>query len=236
MGASVLPPGNDDRPGRTTVAADAVAGQMLFGFVGAGWQIESLSVDCSHLLGCDPAEAAGARLMELVHADDVPGLIMAVGRSAEDRRGAWTAARLRHASGDWVPVRMLVSPLAGVVPPPFAFAAFPSRPQRDTGAADRVAALEHHLRAIAQHLHDAGVLEETAGADSGHVAVLAELTERQREVVRRLLRGQRVSTIAREMFLSQSAIRNHLAVVYARLGVHSQAELLEALTGASGAG
>ena len=45
----------------------------------------------------------------------------------------------------------------------------------------------------------------------------------------RLLQGDRVSTIASDMFLSQSTVRNHLSVIYKKLGVHSQAEPIERL-------
>ena len=58
---------------------------------------------------------------------------------------------------------------------------------------------------------------------------LRELSQRQLEILRRLLRGERVPMIARDLFLSQSTVRNHLSAIYRRLGVHSQAELLARL-------
>ena len=53
-----------------------------------------------------------------------------------------------------------------------------------------------------------------------------QLSGRQLEVLRRLLGGERVPAIARELFVSQSTIRNHLSAIYQRVGVHSQEELL----------
>jgi DNA-binding CsgD family transcriptional regulator len=38
-----------------------------------------------------------------------------------------------------------------------------------------------------------------------------------------------VSTIADTLFVSQSTVRNHLATIFKKFGVHSQAELLELL-------
>jgi DNA-binding CsgD family transcriptional regulator len=58
---------------------------------------------------------------------------------------------------------------------------------------------------------------------------LHHLTERELEIVRRLVAAQRVPAIARELFLSQSTVRNHLTAVYRKFGVHSQVELLELL-------
>ena len=49
------------------------------------------------------------------------------------------------------------------------------------------------------------------------------------EVLRRLTRGERVAGIARDLFVSQSTVRNHLSAIYRRLGVHSQSELLARL-------
>jgi DNA-binding NarL/FixJ family response regulator len=43
----------------------------------------------------------------------------------------------------------------------------------------------------------------------------------------RLLEGARVSTIASELQISESTVRNHLSTIFQRFGVHSQAELIE---------
>jgi DNA-binding NarL/FixJ family response regulator len=48
-------------------------------------------------------------------------------------------------------------------------------------------------------------------------------------VLRRVTAGQRVPTIARELYVSQSTVRNHLAAIFQRFGVHSQADLLARL-------
>jgi DNA-binding NarL/FixJ family response regulator len=45
----------------------------------------------------------------------------------------------------------------------------------------------------------------------------------------RLLHGERVPTIASELFVSQSTVRNHLSGIFERFGVHSQPELLKML-------
>jgi EAL domain-containing protein (putative c-di-GMP-specific phosphodiesterase class I)/DNA-binding CsgD family transcriptional regulator len=58
-----------------------------------------------------------------------------------------------------------------------------------------------------------------------------ELPERQHEIVQRLLRGERVPTIARDLYLSQSTVRNHLCSIFRKFGVNSQEELLRLLYG-----
>ncbi|HEY5266165.1 MAG TPA: NAD(P)-binding domain-containing protein [Acidimicrobiales bacterium] len=61
------------------------------------------------------------------------------------------------------------------------------------------------------------------------IAELESLTERQWDVLSRLSRGQRVPTIAAELFISQSTVRSYLSEIFKILNVHSQAELLALL-------
>jgi DNA-binding NarL/FixJ family response regulator len=56
---------------------------------------------------------------------------------------------------------------------------------------------------------------------------LRGLTARECEIVTRLRDGDRVPAIAVKLFLSQSTVRNHLASVFAKLGVTSQQQLLD---------
>jgi DNA-binding NarL/FixJ family response regulator len=48
---------------------------------------------------------------------------------------------------------------------------------------------------------------------------------RQWEILRRIAAGERVPTIADELFLSHSTVRNHLPAIFDRFGVHFQAAL-----------
>jgi DNA-binding NarL/FixJ family response regulator len=63
--------------------------------------------------------------------------------------------------------------------------------------------------------------------DPRETSALDDLSSRQWQILVRLLRGERVPTIARAMNLSPSTVRNHLSTIYKRVGVHSQAELIE---------
>ncbi len=60
---------------------------------------------------------------------------------------------------------------------------------------------------------------------------LEGLSPREWEVLRGLLSHKRVPTIAAQMHISQSTVRNHLKSIYAKLDVHSQQELLERFVG-----
>jgi DNA-binding CsgD family transcriptional regulator len=89
-----------------------------------------------------------------------------------------------------------------------------------------VCRLQEALQNITREVEAAGVTVMSQLPDSTQEA-LSTLSSRQHEVAARLLRGERVATIARTMHLSPSTVRNHLSVIYDRLGVRSQIELAE---------
>jgi len=104
----------------------------------------------------------------------------------------------------------------------------------DDHALQRLQQLERTLARIANELRAVGI--EPAGDDaqlSSPDAVLSRLTPREREVVLRLIDGDRVPSIAASLFVSQSTVRNVLSAVYRRLGVHGQQELVNYLKGRS---
>lgn len=55
------------------------------------------------------------------------------------------------------------------------------------------------------------------------------LSERERDILHGLLVGKRTATMAREFFLSEHTVRNHLKHIYRKVGVHSLGELRETL-------
>jgi PAS domain S-box-containing protein len=57
--------------------------------------------------------------------------------------------------------------------------------------------------------------------------LLKELSERERDVLARLMAGSRVATIAEELFIAPNTVRNHLKAIYRKVDVSSQSELIE---------
>ena len=55
------------------------------------------------------------------------------------------------------------------------------------------------------------------------------LSDRERDILHGLLVGKRTATMAREFFLSEHTVRNHLKHIYRKVGVHSLGELREIL-------
>jgi DNA-binding CsgD family transcriptional regulator len=53
------------------------------------------------------------------------------------------------------------------------------------------------------------------------------LSSRESEILSHLVGGGRVASIADKLFISRHTVRNHLRNIFWKLGVHSQAELIE---------
>ncbi len=92
------------------------------------------------------------------------------------------------------------------------------------GSTGRAATLAGDLRRIAAEIETAGAPVQSTGPPD--LQGMEDLTARQWEVASRLVRGEHVATIASEMYLSQSTVRNHLSAIFRKLGVHSQQEFL----------
>ena len=57
----------------------------------------------------------------------------------------------------------------------------------------------------------------------------AVLTEREIEIVEKVIDGKRNAEIAKELFLGEGTVANYLQIIYRKLGVHSRVELVRAV-------
>jgi PAS domain S-box-containing protein len=188
------------------------------------WCIAYVSANAGTVLGRPARELLASSILELTHRDDLAALLLAFARATTDR-SADVRIRLRK-DRSWRTVQAVITALEGDGSLPFSLIAMPSvepYAQDSTGTSQ----LAGHLRRIAAQIEAAGALApliETAA----HLAIPAapELSPRQWEIASRLLGGERVPTIAAEMYLSQATVRNHLSAIFQKFGVHSQRELL----------
>ncbi|MEG1663596.1 MAG: LuxR C-terminal-related transcriptional regulator, partial [Clostridia bacterium] len=58
---------------------------------------------------------------------------------------------------------------------------------------------------------------------------IAELTERELQVAKLAALGKRNKEIAKELFLSEYTIKNHLAIIYQKLNIDRRSRLIEML-------
>lgn len=201
---------------------------LVVGSFDAEWRIQRVSVDVERVLGRPVEEMVGRSVMDEVRPEDLPRLFVAAAECLVDRAAVGASLSWRHRSGDWVPLHCIITRLADETLT-FGFACS-LRAVEGEGDAGRAAALERHLWRIAREVEMSGVVAGFSGVpDPREIPGLSELSGRQWEVLTRLLRGERVPAIAKALFVSQSTVRNHLTDMFRKLGVHSQAELLELL-------
>lgn len=98
-------------------------------------------------------------------------------------------------------------------------------------SAGRVHELEEVLVQIARSALEVLGVPSGEPVGAGRNELLDVLSRREREVVLLLLRGQRVPSIANQLYISPSTVRNHLSRVFKKVGVRTQAELLERFAG-----
>lgn len=107
----------------------------------------------------------------------------------------------------------------------------------EIGASDEPGIPEGLREAAEQLLRTAELVQRSllaGGGDAGdarlaRVPGVSALSTREREVLRRLGEGLRVSTIASDLDIRPATVRNHLKSIYRKTGLHSQARLVSAL-------
>jgi DNA-binding CsgD family transcriptional regulator len=230
--ASLIPSASHDNQFLALPPASKIPepGSMVLGTVDGFWRLDRISQDVTPLLGLTPEACTGQPVLGVIHPSDVPAFLAAVEHARRGERAVRLALRLHARSHDWTTVTVVLATIAPGDPPPLAFALI-----RDDDAADphgpgdssRETQLEAHMLRIADELQAAGLIPRLrqlpALADEPQ---LGKLTSREWAVLTRLLDGQRIPAIAADLFLSQSTVRNHLSSIYAKLGVHSQVDLM----------
>ena len=104
--------------------------------------------------------------------------------------------------------------------------------EADTGAiGSQVDEIEKAMQGIADELERLGISSDfflRSSWPSG-CPELDSLSPRESEILMLFMDGSRVSNIARNLCISQHTVRNHLQSVFRKVGVGSQAELIEKL-------
>jgi PAS domain S-box-containing protein len=205
-------------------------GAVVLGTVDSCWRIDRVSQDVTPLLGLTPEQATGQPVLGVIHPSDLSAFLAAVEHARRGQRAVRITLRLGARPRDWTEVAVVLATIAPGDPPPLAFALL-----RDDAAAEpggpsdstREMRLESHMLRIADELQAAGLIPRLrqlpALADEPR---LGKLTSREWAVLSRLLDGERIPAIAASLYVSQSTVRNHLSSIYAKLGVHSQVDLI----------
>jgi DNA-binding CsgD family transcriptional regulator len=199
--------------------------------LGPGWRVIDVEGATGAFLGHCTDDLVGTSIFEDVYPTDLPRLLLAL---AEAMSGAEPSleVRLRHRHDGWRRVQASVTSLAAERGPWFLLRLQQGDEQPHSNPESRVRELERHLLRIAQEVQVAGLLLPQCHAPTiPALPRLADLSQRQREILVCLVNGYRVPRIADELYLSPSTVRNHLSAIFKKFGVHSQDELLRSLAG-----
>jgi DNA-binding CsgD family transcriptional regulator/PAS domain-containing protein len=228
----------EDTDGPT--ADESFAAALVAGTIDAKGVISSVS-SASTPMETTLVGALSQTLRLAAHPDEVD-LVDTMLETMRQRGSASGEFRVPHAEQGWVDCQCLVFTIkrhldrganAGtVVVTPDSYAFVVSASVSTKSMVDKIRRLETHIRRIGSEVHAADLALTVQPSPTDGLSTVLEnlpLTARQRDIVERLARGQRVPSIATALFISRSTVRNHLAQVYRIVGVHSQEELLNAL-------
>jgi DNA-binding NarL/FixJ family response regulator len=193
----------------------------VIGSTDAHLMIDRVSSDVETQFGKVSTRVVGRSLLELVEAPDVPALLSAAAFCATDGTGASLTAAVRLGPSPRVECSIVLLPMLPA--PSLAFALL----RAGDGGADAgssTASLARILQRFGAGVRAASTSRRASLAPT--VPGLERLSSRELEVVTRLVQGDRVPTIARALFLSQSTVRNHLSAAFAKLGVADQQQLV----------
>ncbi len=198
--------------------------RLVFGMTDAKGIVTSVSNDVEAVLGVKASDLVGKPLLGEAQMQDASRLLDAtptkMGRTC-------LTVRMHPMKPSSAPKHVLCLVTCFVESSNYGFILIPEAEPTTAQAYDRAAELEQRLWRIASEVQASGIFEHLwSFPDAQRFPQLSTLSARQWEVLSRLLRGQRVSTIAEALFVSESTIRNNLSTIFHKFGVHSQAELL----------
>lgn len=199
---------------------------MALGTTDANGTILSVSDTVRAIVGIEPAQLVGTALL---NSDEQRRLCLQIDQSADEEHfTASISLHLRDRVSGQESVRCIITSLAESTSRWFMLVSGPD--PATAPKLDRTAQLEHRLWRIASEVQASGIFDSLGSLpDAQRFPQLNSLSTRQWEVLRRLLRGERVPSIAASLYVSQSTVRNNLSDIFRVFGVHSQAELLERL-------
>jgi PAS domain S-box-containing protein len=188
------------------------------------WQIEYMSSD-AELLGTQGSELRGFPLLGLVHPSGAQEFLAAAARTAADHLAITVLTRMRAGKGGWEDRYCLLVPICEHQPPRLGVIISAGPSEESSGPSGMH--LDEHARHAALEVQAMKTLDTLPALT--RLPQGSELSARQTEILARLVAGQRPAEVARSMFLSPSTVRNHLAAIYRKFDVHSEAELLATL-------
>jgi len=221
----------EDATGRVSLPwKDDDAPSPVIGSTDARLMVDRLSSEVYQSLGHSVEEIIGTSFLSLIVPDDIAEVLLALAQTSKHQEGV--TLRVGVVGADAAPVlcQLVLLPLT-----PAPSCAFALLTEDAHGPADGRAVADLITR-LARGIRGAMTSQAVASAPVRPDVDLRRLSSRELEIVTRLLAGDRVPSIAKQLFLSEGTIRNHLSSVFGKLGVGTQQELIELLRPAPATG
>lgn len=195
----------------------------VIGSTDAQLMVDRVSSEAHASLGRPVEEIIGTSFLSLFTRTDIAEVLLALAQTSRSDEGVTLRVDIVGASLVPMPCQLVLLPLTPA--PSCAFALLTENshgPADDRAVADLVTRLSAGIRG-------AMTSQAVASAPVRSDFDLSQLSSRELEIVTQLMTGDRVPSIAKQLFLSEGTIRNHLSSVFAKLGVKTQQELIELL-------
>jgi DNA-binding CsgD family transcriptional regulator/PAS domain-containing protein len=202
---------------------DDEASSSVIGSTDARLIVDRVSSEVYECLGYRVEEIIGTSFLALIVPEDVAGVLSALAETSTHKEGV--TLRVGVVGADLVPVTCHLVLLPLTPAPSCAFALLTN--DSDGGPAD-ARAVSDLITRLGRRIRGAMTSQAVASPPRFDVD-LRHLSSRELEIVIRLMAGDRVSSIAKLLFLSEGTVRNNLSSVFSKLGVRTQQELIELL-------
>lgn len=221
----------EDATGRASVPwKDDDAPSPVIGSTDARLMVDRLSSEVYESLGHSVEKIIGTSFLSLIVPENIAEVLLALAQTSKHDEGVTLRVGVVGADLAPVPCQLVLLPLTPAPSCAFALLTEDSHgPADDRAVADLITRLSRGIRG-------AMTSQAVASAPVRRDVDLRRLSSRELEIVTRLMAGDRVPSIAKQLFLSEGTIRNHLSSVFGKLGVGTQQELIELLRPAPAAG
>jgi DNA-binding CsgD family transcriptional regulator len=215
----------EEPTGRTRISwKDRDASAPVIGSTDARLMVERVSSEVHPSLGYRVHEVVGTSFLALIVPEDIADVLMALAQASRHKEGV--ALRVGVLSADLVPVtcQLALLPL-----PPAPSCAFALLTEDVEGGAVDGRTVDDLISRLGRGIRGAMTPQEVPPPPLRSDVDLQHLSNRELDIVTRLVAGDRVASIAKQLFLSEGTIRNHLSAVFGKLGVGNQQELIDLL-------
>jgi len=215
---------NEDATDRAFVPwKDDDAPLPVIGSTDAQLMVDRVSSEVYESLGHFAEQIIGTSFLSLIGREDIAQVLSALAQTSKHTEGVTLRVGVVGAGLVPVPCQLVLLPLTPA--PSCAFALI--RDDSNVPADGR--AVADLITRLTKAIRGGMTSQAVAPAPIRSDADLRQLSSRELEIVTRVMASDRVPAIAKQLFLSEGTVRNHLSSAFGKLGVGTQQQLIELL-------